>query len=370
LGRFRDEAIGSGEGAQAFSYGHYLAENKGVGGSYRPAGQGVPADVGGSPLKPADILQKYFEPGQIVPSYSGFDRVVKFNPDQGQGWSVDVRAVKPNNGKNIADLGNPEHWQDTEGARNHATYPEGRNIERVGQARNWEMTQPGSLYNVEVRPDKHELLDWDKWLGEQSTQVKTGLQKLYPEAENDPKHWLHDPFSATGEDIYKALAAEKGGQHTLGQGTNQYTVPYADEPAASKALHEAGVPGVKFLDQQSRGLALRAPTVPTHDWIVARPGGGIVAKGKQADMQRYLDENQTHNLVIFDPSNIKITARNGKALTPVDHDPFGPDLRPVDHVPDFASEAHPKVPEARRAPNGRFYVLDPERPGKYVEVPH
>lgn len=30
----------------------------------------------------------------------------------------------------------------------------------------------------------------------------------------------------------------------------------------------------------------------------------------------------TYNYVIFDPKNLKITARNGVPLTPVEHDPF------------------------------------------------
>ncbi len=39
LGRFKDEAIGTGEGAQAYGYGHYVAGNRSVGENYQPTDQ-------------------------------------------------------------------------------------------------------------------------------------------------------------------------------------------------------------------------------------------------------------------------------------------------------------------------------------------
>ncbi len=132
----------------------------------------------------------------------------------------------------------------------------------------------GSLYHIQVRPDESELLDWDKSLMQQSPQVKAALEPLGISAEH---------ANLTGEQLYRAL-----GQPLLAKG-EEY------QPKVSEALHNAGVPGIKYLDQFSRG----------------KPD----------------DPSATRNYVIFHPDNLKIVGRNGQEapaqLEQIDHDPFG-----------------------------------------------
>lgn len=62
----------------------------------------------------------YFAPGNIVNSYSGFDRVVQYRPSSGgAAWSVQVQAVQPAPGGTFRDIANEQpRW--------HATPPDER----------------------------------------------------------------------------------------------------------------------------------------------------------------------------------------------------------------------------------------------------
>lgn len=152
---------------------------------------------------------------------------------------------------------------------------------KLGEAKS--PTGSGNLYNVEIKPDEHELLDWGKPLSEQSTNVLAGLAKL-PEglterlgehAENRGYNSpLDEPSAFTGGEFYRAAS--------------HYNV--VDDPEVlSEELHKAGIPGIKYLDAASRN---KPP------------------------------EQQTRNYVIFHPSNLRITGRNGEELTPTPGDPF------------------------------------------------
>jgi len=365
LGRFRDEAIGTGEGAQAFGYGHYVAESPGVASTYKGS-----RDIGTNDVTTYN--------GQPIHDKRGI--IEKGAQDAGLSteWQEDAISAFHHS------LGDMDIAQTEFGLHGQAVDWLEKNKDKLSFVKGKD-SEP-SLYNVVVRPDKHELLDWDKPFREMEPDLQDKLVKIYEGF--GPGNILSN--KSTGEEIYRDIARRMGTTQTHApQVGGGYQVTSANEAAASAALHEAGIPGIKFLDQQSRkgGFVVQR----RERWWPEDKGWNHLdhfdtrEKAEQAVKElsdptlfekaskrdyRIKENPKTHNLVIFHPDNIKITARNGKALTPVDHDPFAPDLRPVDHVPEFEGDAHPRVPEARRAPNGRFYALDPERPGKYVEVPH
>ena len=156
-------------------------------------------------------------------------------------------------------------------------------------------------------------------------------------------------MDATGQQVYKHIAEQQPFNSSLGARWD-----YAPR-AASQALHSAGIPGIKYLDQGSRGLN----AIPFHvEKLNADTGkweyhGGFETRtaaqlkiddpldfrgtgGADKDQFRIQENKPTHNYVIFDPSNLTITARNGQRVYPVDHDPFAegaPKLSPVDHDP-------------------------------------
>jgi hypothetical protein len=92
--------------------------------------------------------------------------------------------------------------------------------------------------------------------------------------EKEARNNLPRGLERTGRTIYRNIARERGGERMLGPKDKQYPVPYTDEQAASMALKEAGIPGIKYFDGGSRNV-----------------GDG------------------THNYVVFDDSLISIEAK-------------------------------------------------------------
>jgi len=118
--------------------------------------------------------------------------------------------------------------------------------------------EEGYLYRVRVHANPEHFLDWDKSLDEQHPQVQQALESLGQRPGNQY-------LERTGQVAYRSLSTEHGGPEK-----------------ASKALSEAGVPGIKYLDEGSRDT-----------------GEG------------------TYNYVVFDDKDVQIIARNGSLLQTV-----------------------------------------------------
>lgn len=234
LGAFRDEAIGSGEGAQAYGYGHYVAGNPKVAEGYQKN------------LSNRASLSNFYDTPQTQAALAvqsvGLDKAI---------------ANFKNNMTNFA-VGHPAYEKSL--AALQAIEDESyKNVELPS----------GHLLEVHILPEEHELLDWDKPLSEQP-EIANKLRNV---VNASPLGAIEGPGrSASGELMYRDL------QSALGA------------PGASAALHEAGIPGIKYLDAGSR-----------------QAGEG------------------THNYVIFHPSNLRIVGRDGQRLTPVEGDPFAGD---------------------------------------------
>lgn len=119
----------------------------------------------------------------------------------------------------------------------------------------------GSLYEVAIRANKEELLDWDLPLSEQSPKIQAALSDMKPE-------W-------TGAQIYESSRLVPG--------------DFMDKQAATDALRKRGVVGIRYLDGFSRDKA-----------------------------------EGTRNLVIFDDGQISIRSRNGQPIdaSPARPDPI------------------------------------------------
>jgi hypothetical protein len=275
---FTDEALRSGQGHMTYGSGHYVAQEPKVSSGYRgEGGRQVPLDEEGMPLSSDEVFLKYYEPGNIVPGYGGYDRVIESGIDDGLGsrWAR-VRRVTPDTsklldptasdqltaagrkalntlrqtggsvpidapiGRGYLDLINaPELWRDlnNEGARFINTLPGSIDIETLAGARGWKMGQPGALLHVNVIPEEHEFLDWDLPFSKQHPDVQKKLTDagiVHPQTNWDP----------TGEDIYNGISSD------LRMDTGMHWEDAWNE--ASQRLKEAGIPGNKYLDQWSR----------------------------------------------------------------------------------------------------------------------
>lgn len=241
---FSTEYIGTGEGAQAYGYGHYFASNKAVAEFYRD-------QLSKGNALSQDDLKKYFTPGNIVPSYSGRDRVVKFIPeDETKSWYVVVHAIDRDGNR----VSGPEGRN-----RTHFTMPTPAQYERV----TGEKPKLGRLYQVELAPLEDEYLLWDKALSEQHDKVKVALISALEKVEPSTRQRILDGADrAAGAFIYKSLAIDIGGS----------------DQAASEYLHSLGIRGIKYADRTSRN----------------KPG----------------DEREVnYNYVIFNDADVDITAK-------------------------------------------------------------
>lgn len=156
--------------------------------------------------------------------------------------------------------------------------------------------ETGNQYRVRINADKEQFLDWDKPLSGQTPHVQERVRDFIQQSlENQQKakegalarssdlvdsprrqayiDKLREPMadinSLTGAEIYKRFGLPAMDQ-------------YAGTKKASAALREAGIPGIKYLDQGSRGKA-----------------------------------EGTHNFVLFDESLAQILDRNGQAVESV-----------------------------------------------------
>lgn len=265
--KFESSKIGTGEGAQAYGYGHYFAESKDVAEYYK------------------DTLSKF---GKVA--FNGVDLTYselyndrKMDPvrrrallDVIEEGGVD-NAIAKNSKDDDNFFGEPD-----------ADRPRRKDFLEQNKDSIDDSVTKGKLYEVELAPEQDEYLLWDKPLSEQSDKVKRLLQNelrkhitirstqnnftdvMYDgeelgsfEDHNVPNVVQnvanHIPFS--GEDLYKG-----------------YTEKQGSDNKASEYLHSLGIRGIKYLDGSSR------------------------AKGEGA-----------YNYVIFDDKDVSITAKFSKA---------------------------------------------------------
>ena len=229
-GRPRLDKMGTGEGAQAYGPGFYSAETPGVAKSYKD-------NVAPQSLREADEDTIAYD----VSQYSG-DDIAEHAAD---------RAVSVNfRGSDGTDY----VFEDGSFYRIGNNEPEvyGQNIGTAYQA------SQGTLYKLDIPDaDAAKTLDWDAPLSEQPKHIKKAwadfkkseLGILADESLNGNISAGRANYSnPTGKDIYGAFV--EGAATKVGPGK---WAEKADYDLAVKTLREAGIPGVKYLDQGSRG---------------------------------------------------------------------------------------------------------------------
>ena len=215
--KFDSSKIGTGEGAQAYGHGLYLAESPDVAGSYaqsvkansgelvkRGAAHGLPEDVA-SNLAAALQSGKKFDP--VI------DAARKMIDDPLA--SASQRAAA-------------QRLIDNEMAAYNA----------------WsEWSKPGQIYKVDL-PDEHiaKMLDWDKPLSQQHPDVQSILGKF----DADSYHPSGGDYDANelGQQIYNRLAGVLNVRNPS---------PASGMVKATDYLQKQGIPGIRYLDGGSRG---------------------------------------------------------------------------------------------------------------------
>lgn len=276
---FSSEYIGEGEGHQSYGYGLYFAESKEIADYYREV-------LSKGNALSMEELENYFQPGRIVPSYAGQDRVVSFNRgDDNHGWSVTVHHVDRNGEK----VSGPEGRN-----RTHFTMPSAKDYEKV----TGEKPKLGTLYQVELVPKEDEYLLWDKPLSEQSEKVQAALANIPTEVN----------MKQTGEQFYT------GDEMSWATLKARHLDDTSTDKAASDYLHSLGIRGIKYLNGSSRNNMEQMQSVLQNSlnfYRSARKGGNT----EQAERwkERYKEArkklNDAYNYVIFNDADVEIKAK-------------------------------------------------------------
>jgi hypothetical protein len=197
--QFDMSKVGTGEGAQAYGHGLYFAENPAV-------AEGYKAKLSiGNLSNPNDVAATYLKALSDRPTA--------------------IQALR-DNAKNFAE--------------GHAVSPDVLHQAADLLEKGVEPKPPGKVYEVNINAEPEHFLDWDKPLSEQSPQIQAAVKKLARS---------YDP-SNTGSVALNEIAAQQAlNQGRIGQAAPAYERNSAD---VSSALRDAGVPGIKYLDQGSR----------------------------------------------------------------------------------------------------------------------
>jgi len=254
--RFDLSKLGTGEGAQAYGHGLYVAENEKVARSYQRATSDK-AFID----KVATLYDEGFSPddawAEVKGNWSDFTPaeqrlMTALEKDDWLGFEYPHQAVS-------AALSDPK-------------------------GKRWEMSPEtidaikhvGHMYKVRINADHEHFLDWDKPLDEQSEHVRRALLE-HPDpmiAGTAAKH------GHNVSNVYTRIAVHLGNRSGQDFDSQMRGGGYsARQSMASRALAEAGIPGIKYLDQGSRDR-----------------GAG------------------TRNFVVFDDKHIEITHKNGEPV--------------------------------------------------------
>ena len=224
--KFDASKIGTGEGAQAYGHGLYFAESPNVASTYASMRSPMPRLYkDGKPFEAKTHAEMLAEARAL--GAGSIDEAIERQTSKLQG--------SKNNEQGVVLL------EET-----------GRSIEeerrildalRTFKAEGYQPGAGGHLYTVDL-PDEQiaKMLDWDKPLSQQPEAVQK-LAKEYGLTKN-----ASGTGEAKGSYIYQTIA------NRMAQPPFNEKSPYSSgAPIASDKLKELGIPGIRYLDQGSRG---------------------------------------------------------------------------------------------------------------------
>ena len=282
LGEFDASKIGTGEGAQAFGYGIYTAENPAVAKEYQFMQQNW-FDTSKAKYKNKSI-DSWYEQAQKDQERAFRTKDKALEKDATARLAYWENIMAHNHPENVLQqFSDPNYGWDA--ATNYA--------KSIDLNKFTGIPRTGNLYKVDLPDEKiATMLDWDKPLSQQSPQVQAAIEKITGiKADKAKLNEFDDallnalqggttelpkqPLDPMGSDLYQRIIG--GGNASVAQ-----------------KLQEQGVAGVKYFDEGSRTA-----------------GQG------------------TRNFVIFpnEEKSMTILERNGMPATPIESptftDPFG-----------------------------------------------
>ena len=222
--KFDASKIGTGEGAQAYGYGTYLAENRGVAKTYTNAG-GVAnvIELAGKKYGPAELTDALWKK-------SG-DRSSEFLNGIMDAVHEVTTGVKPTPPDDLLS------WV------GYGPLSKRKGYSYAAKELKDAAPASGSLYAVDL-PDEWlpKMLDWDKPLSQQPEEVRKAIAPRVEQLRQAAPRYV--PDDPSGEWLYRAMKPQ-GGLDVMDWNKG-------GPRSASTALRDAGIPGIRYLDGGSR----------------------------------------------------------------------------------------------------------------------
>ena len=228
LGRFRSDRLGTGEGAQQYGIGTYVAENPEVARMYRSelTVDEEPPSIAGVPLEAFyNQLQRRADMADPDRAEALYDRLSSL---EDLGLYGDISGV-------------------FDRAKTGAYSPE--TMDWFKREIVPKYTAPGALYQVDLGVDPREFLDYDSPLAAQTETVRRAVANMdlsHLKEGNRARVMLErflqnqeqPTYQATGQTVLTALPHSPELEHTA---------------EGSQYLLEQGIPGIRYWDANSRG---------------------------------------------------------------------------------------------------------------------
>jgi hypothetical protein len=229
LGEFDASKIGTGEGAQSFGYGIYTAENPAVAKDYQFMERNW-FDTSKAKYKGKSI-DSWYEQAQ---------------KDQERAFRTKDKALEQDATARLAYWENIMTHNHPENVLKQFTDPEYGWDAATNYAKSIDLSKfkgvptPGNLYKVDLPDEKiATMLDWDKPMAEQRNLIEKMRKALIGEG---------SPLSNVQQFELNDFLSDKVRMRNL----SPQSIVDLNNPKIVKRLSEAGIPGVKYLDQFSR----------------------------------------------------------------------------------------------------------------------
>ena len=224
--RFSLEAVGTGEGAQAFGWGLYFAEQRSIAEFYQDKLSAVPAEyrLNGQNVdqlyRQADVQRQY----DVLEVYESI--LLHDSPAELQAKYTEEAGYSPEVVQFVAGI-TPETLK---------AYDQNGN----------EVDAYGALYQVDI-PENNELLVWDEPVFRQSESVIQKLRAAEQQISEATKG-----VTLPGIDINEFLDPKNVSDNTVSRLYGDLAVALGSDKAASDLLSSIGIPGHRYLDSESR----------------------------------------------------------------------------------------------------------------------
>lgn len=228
--KFDISKIGTGEGAQAYGHGLYFAENEKVAKDYRDAfsdPSNIPLQFQG---KPVDTVWN-----QEIADRWG-DLTKRMSPQQLEDFTTVLGNLSQ-----VNDLGQVKH------VLTSLNQPQRQMYQKLVAPNLIKPPVPeAQMYQVKINADPAHFLDWDAPLGAQNPAIQD-FAKSVAVPQSGKRSYVATKAWQEGKDL---------GYPVTGSTLHSILSDYGTDPKlhqeATNLMQNAGIPGIKYLDQGSR----------------------------------------------------------------------------------------------------------------------